>query len=181
MLAIEPAATVSPSPFTAASDDATSLLLQVLDIYAARDVLQTLTDAGGLDWSVSRLNRIRQGKSALPALSSREVSSLQALLPSRPLHYDTPEFQFIDLFAGIGGIRRGFEQIGGQCVFTSEWTKEAVRTYKANLYSDPARHPFNSDIRLVTQPAALTDEQVMYQHIEQTIPVHQVLLAGFPF
>lgn len=180
MLAIEPAATASPSPFTAASDDATSLLLQVLDIYATRDVLRSLTDAGGLDWSVSRLNRIRQGKSALPALSSREVSSLQALLPSRPLHYDTPEFQFIDLFAGIGGIRRGFEQIGGQCVFTSEWNKEAVRTYKANLYSDPARHQFNSDIRLVTQPADLTDEQAIYQHIDQTIPDHQVLLAGFP-
>jgi DNA (cytosine-5)-methyltransferase 1 len=180
MLAIEPAATVSPSPFTAASDDATSLLLQVLDIYAARDVLQTLSDAGGLDWSVSRLNRIRQGKSRVPALSSHEVSSLQALLPSRPQHYDTPEFQFIDLFAGIGGIRRGFERVGGQCVFTSEWNKEAVRTYKANHYSDPARHQFNSDIRLVTQPAGLKDEQAIYQHIDQTIPDHQVLLAGFP-
>lgn len=180
MLAIEPAATASPSPFTAASDDATSLLLQVLDIYATRDVLRSLTDAGGLDWSVSRLNRIRQEKSRVPALSSREVSSLQALLPSRPQHYDTPEFQFIDLFAGIGGIRRGFEEIGGQCVFTSEWNKEAVRTYKANHYSDPAQHQFNSDIRLVTQPAGLTDEQAIYQHIDQTIPDHQVLLAGFP-
>jgi DNA (cytosine-5)-methyltransferase 1 len=134
MLAIDP---VSPSPLTADQDDATSLLLQVLDIYAARDVVITLTEAGGRDWSVPRLNRIRAGKSAAPALSSREVASLQALLPQRPAHYDDAKFQFVDLFAGIGGIRRGFEQIGGQCVFTSEWNKEAVRTYKANLYSDP--------------------------------------------
>lgn len=180
MLAIDPAATVSPSSFSAPSDDATSLLMQVLDIYAARDVVQTLTEAGGCDWSVPRLNRIRQGKSAVPALSSDEVSSLQALLPSRPTHYAAPKFQFVDLFAGIGGIRRGFEQIGGQCVFTSEWNKEAVRTYKANHYSDPQRHQFNSDIRLVTQPAGLTDEQAIYAHIDQTIPDHQVLLAGFP-
>ncbi|KHJ69812.1 DNA cytosine methylase, partial [Pantoea rodasii] len=180
MLAIDPAATVSPSPFTAAPDDATSLLMQVLDIYAARDLVQTLTEAGGRDWSIPRLNRIRQGKSAAPALSSNEVESLRSLLPSRPAHYDAAKFQFVDLFAGIGGIRRGFEQIGGQCVFTSEWNKEAVRTYKANHYSDPARHQFNSDIRLVTQPAGLSDEDAIYQHIDQTIPDHQVLLAGFP-
>ncbi len=43
-------------------------------------------------------------------------------------------FRFIDLFAGIGGIRRGFEAIGGQCVFTSEWNKHAVRTYKSELF-----------------------------------------------
>ena len=180
MLAIDPAATVSPSSFSTPSDDATSLLMQVLDIYAARDVVQTLTEAGGCDWSVPRLNRIRQGKSAVPALSSDEVSSLQALLPSRPAHYAAPKFQFVDLFAGIGGIRRGFEQIGGQCVFTSEWNKEAVRTYKANHYSDPQLHQFNSDIRLVTQPAGIANEQAIYQHIDQTIPDHQVLLAGFP-
>ncbi|MET3075632.1 DNA (cytosine-5-)-methyltransferase [Pantoea leporis] len=177
MLAIDP---VSPSPLTADQDDATSLLLQVLDIYAARDVVITLTEAGGRDWSVPRLNRIRAGKSAAPALSSREVASLQALLPQRPAHYDDAKFQFVDLFAGIGGIRRGFEQIGGQCVFTSEWNKEAVRTYKANLYSDPQLHHFNSDIRLVTQPAGISDEQAIYQHIDRTIPDHQVLLAGFP-
>ncbi len=180
MLALDPAATASPSPFPAAPDDATSLLMQVLDIYAPRDLVTVLSEAGGRDWSVPKLNRIRSGKSAAPALSSTEIAHLQALLPSRPAHYAAPKFQFIDLFAGIGGIRRGFEQIGGQCVFTSEWNKEAVRTYKANHYSDPQLHQFNSDIRLVTQPAGLQDEQAIYQHIDQTIPDHQVLLAGFP-
>lgn len=180
MLAIDPAAPVSLTSSAAHQDDAPALLLQVLDIYAARDVVERLSEAGGRDWSVPRLNRIRTGKSIAPALSSAEVACLQALLPTRPVHYDDAKFRFIDLFAGIGGIRRGFEQIGGQCVFTSEWNKEAVRTYKANLYSDPQQHQFNSDIRLVTQPAGLSDEQAIYQHIDRTIPDHQVLLAGFP-
>ncbi len=56
----------------------------------------------------------------------------------------------IDLFAGIRGIRHGFEAIGGRCVFTSEWNKHAVRTYKANWYCDPDAHQFNADIRDVT-------------------------------
>ncbi len=105
---------------------------------------------------------------------------MQGLLPTRPAHYDAPEFRFIDLFAGIGGIRRGFEAIGGKCVFTSEWNKEAVRTYKANHYSDPHEHLFNSDIRQVTQPAGLSDDTAIYQYIDAAIPDHQVLLAGFP-
>ncbi|QDY42310.1 DNA (cytosine-5-)-methyltransferase [Candidatus Pantoea soli] len=180
MLALDPAAPASPSPLTAAQDDALSLLTQVLDIYAPRDVLSVLQAAGGRDWSLPKLTRIRSGKSAAPALSAAEVNTLQTLLPSRPAHYAAPAFQFVDLFAGIGGIRRGFEQIGGQCVFTSEWNKEAVRTYKANHYCDPYQHQFNSDIRLVTQPAGLQDEQAIYQHIDRTLPDHQVLLAGFP-
>ena len=39
------------------------------------------------------------------------------------------EFSFIDLFAGIGGLRKGFESIGGKCIFTSEWDKYAQLTY----------------------------------------------------
>ncbi|MFO5855191.1 DNA cytosine methyltransferase, partial [Klebsiella pneumoniae] len=57
---------------------------------------------------------------------------------------------FIDLYAGIGGMRHGFEAIGGQCVFTSEWNSYSVKTYKANWYCDPEAHIFNSDIRDVT-------------------------------
>lgn len=41
-------------------------------------------------------------------------------------------FKFIDLFAGIGGIRLGFESAGNRCVFTSEWDKDAQKTYSAN-------------------------------------------------
>ena len=71
-------------------------------------------------------------------------------------------FTFIDLFAGIGGIRRGFETAGGTCVFTSEWDRFAQVTYSAN-YLDA--HPIAGDI---TQISA------------SEIPDHDVLLAGFP-
>jgi DNA (cytosine-5)-methyltransferase 1 len=72
-------------------------------------------------------------------------------------------FTFIDLFAGIGGIRRGFEAWGGRCVWTSEWDKFAVQTYKANF---PDEHEIWSDITTAVP--------------ERDVPDHDVLLAGFP-
>lgn len=72
------------------------------------------------------------------------------------------DFTFIDLFAGIGGTRKGFEAAGGKCVFTSEWDKYARQTYIANFGSD---HPIAGDI---TKIKAID------------IPSHDVLLAGFP-
>lgn len=77
-----------------------------------------------------------------------------------------PWFSFIDLFAGIGGIRRPFEDLGGQCLFTSEWDRFARETYAAN-YSDGPEHISVGDIR----PYAENPDQ---------IPHHDVLLAGFP-
>ncbi|MCW2390904.1 DNA (cytosine-5)-methyltransferase 1 [Sphingobium sp. B1D7B] len=71
-------------------------------------------------------------------------------------------FNFIDLFAGIGGIRKGFDAIGGHCVFTSEWNKYAQQTYAANFRDN---HPPHGDITTIG-----IDE----------IPDHDVLLAGFP-
>ncbi len=76
-------------------------------------------------------------------------------------------FRFIDLFAGIGGLRLGFESIGGECVFTSEWDKFAGQTYKANFKDDPSKHDFVGDIR-------------PYSAAPDLIPDHDVLLAGFP-
>jgi DNA (cytosine-5)-methyltransferase 1 len=72
------------------------------------------------------------------------------------------EFTFIDLFAGIGGIRKGFEQAGGKCVFTSEWDTYAQKTYTTNFPSDD---PVTGDITKVKTKA---------------IPNHDILLAGFP-
>jgi len=69
-------------------------------------------------------------------------------------------FRFIDLFAGIGGIRIPFEELGGKCVFTSEWDKFAQITYEANFGEIP-----HGDI---------TQIEV------QEIPEHDLLLAGFP-
>ncbi|OGV77079.1 MAG: DNA (cytosine-5-)-methyltransferase [Methylotenera sp. RIFCSPLOWO2_02_FULL_45_14] len=48
-----------------------------------------------------------------------------------------PTFRFIDLFAGIGGFRLALQNLGGKCIFTSEWDKEAKRTYKANFGEVP--------------------------------------------
>jgi DNA (cytosine-5)-methyltransferase 1 len=73
-------------------------------------------------------------------------------------------FRFIDLFAGIGGLRRGFDAIGGRCVFTSEWNKYAEATYRANYYDGPD-HIFAGDITKVEA---------------EDVPEHDVLLAGFP-
>lgn len=73
-----------------------------------------------------------------------------------------PKFKFIDLFAGIGGLRKGFESIGGKCVFTSEWDLACQKTYMANYECE---HPIAGDI---------TDIDAV------TIPSHDVLLAGFP-
>ena len=90
------------------------------------------------------------------------IPSLQQLLPLElPLSGDA-KFTFIDLFAGIGGIRTAFEGIGGRCVFTSEWDPYAQKTYAENF---PDGHPIHGDI---TRMKA-TD-----------IPDHDVLLAGFP-
>ena len=74
-----------------------------------------------------------------------------------------PSFTFVDLFAGIGGLRRGFEAIGGRCIFTSEWDKYSQRTYRTNFPDDS--HEIAGDIR----SAASED-----------VPRHNVLLAGFP-
>src|SRR5437588_816077 len=50
--------------------------------------------------------------------------------------YAAPAFKFIDLFAGIGGLRLGFDAIGGKCVFTCEWNKYSQETYRANFPGD---------------------------------------------
>lgn len=73
-------------------------------------------------------------------------------------------FRFIDLFAGIGGTRIGFENAGGTCIFTSEWDKYAQVTYAENFKNNPS-HRYASDIRNLH---ALD------------VPDHDILVAGFP-
>ena len=70
------------------------------------------------------------------------------------------KFKFIDLFAGIGGIRLGFESVGGECVFSSEWNAAACQTYKANFGEQPA-----GDITKIEA---------------KDIPDFDILLGGFP-
>ncbi len=112
------------------------LLEQVLEVYDQKQIANYLNQRSPNKWNREAINRWRKGK-AQEKLTYDEYKYLQDLLPKRPSHYDKPEFDFIDLFAGIGGLRNGFEKIGGRCVFTSEWNKYAVKTYKANWYADP--------------------------------------------
>ncbi len=88
--------------------------------------------------------------------------ALQRLLPFQPDANPYADFKFIDLFAGVGGIRLAFEAIGGECVFTSEWDSYAQRTYMANF---GGQHPINGDITKISA---------------EDIPDHDVLLGGFP-
>ncbi len=76
------------------------------------------------------------------------------------------KFKFVDLFAGIGGLRIGFEAIGGQCVFTSEWDRWSQQTYLKNFPND-GDHTMVGDIRPYGADPSL-------------IPAFDVLLAGFP-
>jgi len=64
----------------------------------------------------------------------------QLLFEVNDVPFPTPEnytFKFIDLFAGIGGFRMAMQNLGGKCIFTSEWDKEAQRTYRANFGEVP--------------------------------------------
>ncbi|EET47730.1 DNA (cytosine-5-)-methyltransferase [Thalassobium sp. R2A62] len=92
-----------------------------------------------------------------------KIFNLPDIIPFRS-PYDgkkaKPDFRFIDLFAGIGGIRMPFQELGGHCVFSSEWDKFSQKSYAANYGEVP-----QGDI---TQIAA------------NDIPEHDLLLAGFP-
>jgi len=71
-----------------------------------------------------------------------------------------PKFKFIDLFAGIGGLRIAYQNNGGKCVFSSEWNKFSKITYEENF----GEVPFGD----------------ITQYDENKIPEHDILLAGFP-
>lgn len=73
---------------------------------------------------------------------------------------DTSAFTFIDLFAGIGGMRIAYEQAGGRCAYSNEWNKYSQQTYFANFGEQP-----DGDITKVD---------------ENSIPDHDILVAGFP-
>jgi len=97
-----------------------------------------------------------------PYLGDAIRQRILPLMKAKPMTGDS--FTFIDLFAGIGGIRLGFEAHGGHCVFSSEWNPFAQKTYAANFPPNDY-HFFAGDITSVDT----TD-----------IPDHDVLLAGFP-
>lgn len=85
---------------------------------------------------------------------------LQMLKRQKSESDENASFTFIDLFAGIGGMRIAFERTGGHCVYSSEWNKYSQQTYRANFAEQP-----EGDITQVNA---------------ESIPDHDILVAGFP-
>ncbi|HBH24190.1 MAG TPA: DNA (cytosine-5-)-methyltransferase [Cytophagales bacterium] len=108
--------------------------------------------------AVSYYNQINED------LSIAAEPELQALLPIKwdvPFPSpENPEFTFIDLFAGIGGFRIPLQELGGKCVFTSEFNYHAQRAYELNFGEVPFGDITKMDINIV--------------------PKHDILCAGFP-
>lgn len=119
-----------------------------------------------LNYDISTVYRWDRGETAPKAYVYRSLELIRSLQPKSV--QDAPEgdlsFRFIDLFAGIGGLRIGFQSIGGHCVFTSEWDRNAQETYRKNFRDN---HDLHGDIREFSEEPDL-------------IPEHDVLLAGFP-
>ncbi len=101
-----------------------------------------------------------EGKDKVEEPRVGQLSLFQELREA-PFHdTDNPKFTFIDLFAGIGGIRIPFTELGGKCVFSSEWDNAAKVTYSYNF----GEVPFGDITKIASED----------------IPEHDVLLAGFP-
>lgn len=131
------------------------LLKKARSLFTQREIAEHV----GKDTKTIR--RWEKGVTPCPAML---VPALRDLLqaPATGRQSGEHSFRLIDLFAGIGGIRMGFEAHGGECVFTSEWNDFSKKTYIENFGN---QHPFVGDI--VPYPA-------------EQIPDHDVLLAGFP-
>lgn len=131
------------------------LLRQARDRFTQREI------ADHVGRSPKTIRRWEKGELPCPAMLEPALRNLLQDLSPTPVA-ETSRFRFIDLFAGIGGVRMGFEAHGGECVFTSEWDEFSKRTYIEN-FGDT--HQFIGDI--VPFPA-------------EDVPDHDVLLAGFP-
>lgn len=132
--------------------------LMVLEQVSVRYKRQEIADLLGTN--PRTITRWRTGQNPPPPYI---LPALQKILDlGKPHSGNSGDFSFADLFAGIGGVRLGFEGNGGRCVFTSEWNSWAQKTYITNFGDD---HPLIGDI----VPCEASD-----------IPDHDVLLAGFP-
>jgi DNA (cytosine-5)-methyltransferase 1 len=127
-------------------------------LHRAATGLETKAAAAEIKVSPALLRRMETGETEAPP----EVLAALRSISRTPRRRRKGSFKFIDLFAGIGGMRRAFEAAGGQCVFTAEWNKFALETYVANHGAD---HPVIGDITKI--PAG-------------DVPDHEILVGGFP-
>lgn len=117
-------------------------------------------DALGMGKNGDRtLRRWENGESTPSALEYNGIMHFAEKIPFEQ-NEDNRDFRFIDLFAGIGGIRIPFQELGGKCVFSSEWDKFAQKTYKVNFGEEPS-----GDITKIEA---------------KDIPDFDILLGGFP-
>ena len=134
--------------------------LEILKLARTRYTIKQLASILEVNESTFRRWEVRED---IPPYRADAIRQRVLPLITAPCN-DDHAFTFIDLFAGIGGIRHGFEKQGGRCVFTSEWNPYAQKTYLANFPHQPG-HRLEGDITKVDAA---------------DIPDHDVLLAGFP-
>ena len=149
--------------------------MRSIDEMQAREALQAAHSRFGreevareLDTDEKTIMRWMDGSIPRPRFVWHAVSNLLRQELVRVESSAGADFTFIDLFAGIGGTRLGFQRAGGHCIFTSEYDKYCVKTYQANFHPD---HELVGDIREITKSEGL---------IQTRIPDHDVLVAGFP-
>ncbi|MEK0264925.1 DNA (cytosine-5-)-methyltransferase [Bifidobacterium mongoliense] len=141
-----------PVDATGDSDDPSWLIARLRESMTRRQLAESL------QVSTSTVERWESGK----------VHCRPIFIPAlRDLYYGTTQetgtdFRTVDLFAGIGGIRRGFAEVGGHAVFSSEWNEFSTRTYRTNYG--------------FAETTAGNITQVDVEHI----PECDVVLAGFP-
>jgi DNA (cytosine-5)-methyltransferase 1 len=137
------------------SADRLEVLAKARELYTQKELAERL------EYNARQIGRWEKGEVEVPAAV---VPALQQIIDDRAAARSGHggDFTFIDLFAGIGGIRLGFEAAGGRCVFTSEWDSYAQKTYVENFGDE---HPIAGDITRIDAA---------------DIPDHDVLLAGFP-
>jgi DNA (cytosine-5)-methyltransferase 1 len=136
------------------TSDPTTLFLEAQAFFGRKNLAERL------EVDRKTLSRWEKEPAKLPMVRQLALRELVRSIPRQD--EAVADFTFIDLFAGIGGIRAGFKAANGRCVFTSEWNTWSQKTYRANFGMD---EPVEGDITLF--PA-------------EEIPDHDVLLAGFP-
>ena len=106
-----------------------------------------------------------------------EEDALQQLLfEVENVPFPTPEnykFKFIDLFAGIGGFRLALQNIGGKCVYTSEWENAAKKTYRENFGEIPQKNTFLTSLKFYVQVFLVKHFQS--QEIEKVLQIQEEL------
>lgn len=118
------------------------------------------------------LSELARQRSAIQRTKSRASSIAQFKIDYSGIPFpvpDNPKFTFIDLFAGIGGFRIALQQLGGKCVFSSEWEPRAKEAYDANH----GEIPFG-DIKNFTAGASAPAV------FHNSIPKHDIIAGGFP-